>query len=1227
MAEPVAEMCDQLIKAVYVMMDPESNQRFRLEALKFCEEFKEKCPFCVQCGLQLSDQTQNPVIRHFGLQILEHAIKFRWNSMSQEEKVTLKNCAMELLSKGTRPILEEESHIKDALSRIVVEMIKREWPQNWPHMLKEMETLTTMGETQAELVMLILLRLAEDVITFQTLPTQRRRDIQQTLTQNMNGLFSFLLTVLQHSVDHYRKLKPLAAEEAKAKAHCRVGVATLNTLAGYIDWVPMVHITNGNCRLLEVLCLLLSERDLQLEAAECLLIAISRKGKLEDRKPLMVLFDDVAIHYILSAAQSADGAAIGNNSTQADETAGLVEKHYTFLKRLCQVLCAIGNQLCSLVGSAVEVDVPRNLNKYLEAFLSFTTHPSQFLKSSTQITWGTLFRHEVLSKDPVVIQVAMTYLRETRTNIVKTGFPSRNDSPSCEYSRGDFDSDEDFNSFFNSFRAQQGEVVRLACRIVPEEAFLVTSEWLQYQLITPINTGNTTSKIGEGLCSVLSPSAVQWDAMTFYTESVVGQLFKVTEKERLPVEKGIELLQMVLSYDTRDPLILSCILTNMSTLFPFATHQPQLLPQVLTKLFAAITFEVVEDNKAPRTRAVKNVRRHACSAIVKICRDYPEFVLPSFDTLYTHVKKLFSNEMLLTQMEKCALMEALVLISNQFKDHSKQEAFLEELLAPVRTHWLSEEIRSVLWDPVSFLAHIGADQVMSDPCTEDQFGISRSRISFCVYTLMGVVKRARWPSDPQEAFSGGFVTGQTVTGDPIYRNPCSTQVLAILPNLLGLIRTLNSLFSPENMARLSETFVRVHEVMDVEKNLILGLPQPVLDVYDSPVYKTALERMQGFLCTLYDNCFHVLGNLGPSLVQDFYTIDGLSHRIIHSVLSNLDNVPDNRLRPLLRVFMKQLVVSCPQEYYESLLCPLLGPVFAYMLQRLTLKWQIINQRSSHIESEEESAILEETQVTQEMLEEHLVRIVTKELLDLIITSCISRKASEPVSKEEMADNDGEEMATYSSQGVQLSSANSADELTDLGKCLLKHEDIYITLLTIAFTALCWKDTSICQRTASLVCWTLLRQVSGGNLLPEAVTWVYMSVLKGLQIHGQHEGSNATLTQLALLIYENLRPRYMELKGVMTQIPNIQQEALDQFDHKILNPATNKITDKKRRDQFKKLIAGAVGKPLGQQFKKEVHIRNLPSLFKVGKSDTKRDLLESNETAGLTALFGPQQDDV
>lgn len=91
-----------------------------------------------------------------------------------------------------------------------------------------------------------------------------------------------------------------------------------------------------------------------------------------------------------------------------------------------------------------------------------------------------MFRHDVLSKEPVVIQMAVKYLNATMTNLVKvsggggeihefihppspkyflrrsnasfllqSGFPSKNDSPACEYARVDFDSDEDFNAFFH----------------------------------------------------------------------------------------------------------------------------------------------------------------------------------------------------------------------------------------------------------------------------------------------------------------------------------------------------------------------------------------------------------------------------------------------------------------------------------------------------------------------------------------------------------------------------------------------------------------------------------------------------------------------------------------------------------------------------------------------------------------------------------------------------------
>ncbi|KAM6461802.1 exportin-5 isoform 3-T3 [Liasis olivaceus] len=1173
--DPVNTLCEQLVKAVTAMMDPASTQRYRLEALKFCEEFKEKSPVCVPCGLKLAEKSQTAIVRHFGLQILEHVVKFRWNTMGRLEKVYLKNNVMALISSGTQNILEEESHIKDVLSRIVVEMIKREWPQHWPDMLKELDTLSEEGETQTELVMFILLRLAEDVVTFQTLPAQRRRDIQQTLSQNMEKIFSFLLNTLQQNVNKYRCAKIDAAQESKAQANCRVGIAALNTLAGYIDWVAMSHITADNCKLLEMLCLLLNEPELQIGAAECLLIVVSRKGKLEDRKPLMVLFGDVAMHYILSAAQTADGE-------------GLVEKQYVFLKRLCQVLCSLGSQLCALVGSDSDVETPVNLGKYLESFLAFTTHPSQFLRSSTQITWGALFRHEVLSRDPLLLAIIPNYLQASMTNLVKLGFPSKTDCPSCEYSRFDFDSDEDFNCFFNSFRAQQGEVIRMACRLDPHTGFQMAGEWLKYQLSLPLDTGTVNSKASEGPCSIFSPSFVHWDAMTFFLESIISPMFRTLDKEEIPVSHGIELLQLVLGFETKDPLILSCILSNVSALFPFVTYRPEYLPEVLSKLFASVTFEVIEESKAPRTRAVKNVRRHACSSIIKMCRDYPQLVLPNFDMLYNHVKQLLSNELLLTQMEKCALMEALVLISNQFKDYQRQKAFLEELMSPVATLWLSDEMKRVLMNPEDFIRYVGADNRIIDPVMEDPCGLNRSRISFCVYTILGVIKRARWPTSLEEANAGGFVVGYMPNGNPIYRNPCSVQILKLFDNLLALIRTHNNLYMPEMVAKLGETFAKALDMLEVEKNAILGLPQPLLELYDSPVYKTVLERMQGFFCTLYDNCFHILGSAGSSMQQDFYVVEGLAAELLNSAFINLDNIPDYRLRPMLRVFVKPLVLACPPEHYESLICPILGPLFTYLHMRLSQKWQVINQRSLLCSDED---TVDDNPESQEMLEEQLVRLLTREVMDLIAVCCVSKKGAEQ-NNTVSADGDDEEMMSTEV------TPSSSSELTELGKCLMKQENVCTALLITAFTSLSWKDTLSCQRTTTQLCWPLLKQVLTKNLMiPEAVIWFFTSVLKGLQVHGQHDGCMAALVHLAFQIYEALRPRYAELKTVMEQVPEIQKDSLEQFDSKLLNLTLQKVADKRRKDHFKRLIAGCIGKPLGEQFRKEVHIRNLPSLFK------------------------------
>lgn len=81
----------QLALAVELAMGNSVPQQQRLEAYNACEHFKEKSPLCVQCGLYLAQKSEfSHVVRHFGLQLMEHCIKYRWYNLTQPEKLFIK---------------------------------------------------------------------------------------------------------------------------------------------------------------------------------------------------------------------------------------------------------------------------------------------------------------------------------------------------------------------------------------------------------------------------------------------------------------------------------------------------------------------------------------------------------------------------------------------------------------------------------------------------------------------------------------------------------------------------------------------------------------------------------------------------------------------------------------------------------------------------------------------------------------------------------------------------------------------------------------------------------------------------------------------------------------------------------------------------------------------------------------------------------------------------------
>ena len=159
MSNEAEVVCGQLASAVKAMMDPMTPSQHRFEAFSNCERFKESASpeLGIQCAIFLSSHL-DPIVRHFGLKLLEDVIKLKWNIMSPQQKLYVKESAMSIMENGIKDIIKDPNHIKDAIARNIVEIAKREWPQQWPSFLAELEGLSSKGDAPTELVMFVILR-------------------------------------------------------------------------------------------------------------------------------------------------------------------------------------------------------------------------------------------------------------------------------------------------------------------------------------------------------------------------------------------------------------------------------------------------------------------------------------------------------------------------------------------------------------------------------------------------------------------------------------------------------------------------------------------------------------------------------------------------------------------------------------------------------------------------------------------------------------------------------------------------------------------------------------------------------------------------------------------------------------------------------------------------------------------------------------------------------------
>ena len=387
--ESMETQVNELLKAWRICKDGSvRDPKIHENAFNHIENFKQNSPNLLDVGFYLAYQKESFEITYFGLQLITHTIKFRWNNFADHLKSEVKQRLMGIIvNLDDNRNAKGPYYVKNCMCLVIIELIKREWPQNWPSLITDLFEISRKSSEHKKLIFVIFKYMAEEFIESEAmttqLPAQRRKDINQYLNQNMESIFFFYLDTLDYCYATLNKNDPaeLNAEFYDLANNC------LDSLSNYINWININYISARNYSIINICLALLNDEKVCKNSAKCLAGLANRKGDASERKPLMGLFSESVLFQLVNSIKCSMAS----------------QNFKDLVKYLVEILTGMGQQLNYLWNSADFVkngEKPACLNIYLEAIYQLIFLENRIYSSEAVQTLSILLQNEFICVDP-----------------------------------------------------------------------------------------------------------------------------------------------------------------------------------------------------------------------------------------------------------------------------------------------------------------------------------------------------------------------------------------------------------------------------------------------------------------------------------------------------------------------------------------------------------------------------------------------------------------------------------------------------------------------------------------------------------------------------------------------------------------------------------------------------------------------------------------------------------
>lgn len=226
-------LLDQLI---LIAMDGSHPQRSN--ANEFLVKMKDH-PEMWKRADAILERSSNEGTKFFGLQVLSEAIMTRWKVIPPDQREGIRNYVVGKVIglSSSSEVMKKNSTFLSRLNLVLVNILKQDWPHNWPSFISDIVGSSKTSESLCENNMLILKLLSEEVFDFSKneMTAEKARLMKQSLNEEFTKIFQLCEFILG------------------ASSRASLINATLVTLQRFISWIPLGYVFETN--LLSILIL------------------------------------------------------------------------------------------------------------------------------------------------------------------------------------------------------------------------------------------------------------------------------------------------------------------------------------------------------------------------------------------------------------------------------------------------------------------------------------------------------------------------------------------------------------------------------------------------------------------------------------------------------------------------------------------------------------------------------------------------------------------------------------------------------------------------------------------------------------------------------------------------------------------------------------------------------------------------------------------------------------